>query len=132
MKVGINVIMYTIMSTTATQTPQGMPKRATSSLPGTNMLINSTAKRITKASPDDISKTLVILSLYLFVFISHLKYKRLQQCCSPINTQEVFYFSFIKARIFLGVQWWFTRSSTYTTSHSHFSPLGTLSRTSAS
>ena len=90
------------MSTTATQTTQGMPKRATSSLPGTNMLINSTTKRITKASPDDISKTLVILSLYLFVFISHLKYKRLQQRCSPINTQEVscLFFFYKGANIF--------------------------------
>ena len=72
MKVGINVIMYTIMSTTATQTPQDMPRRDTSSLPGTKMFINRTTKRITKASPDDINKALVILSFcfWLFFFIS--------------------------------------------------------------
>ena len=61
MKIAIIVIIYTIMSATATQTPQDMPRRDTSSLPGTKTLINRTTKRTTNASPDDNSKTLVIL-----------------------------------------------------------------------
>lgn len=72
MKIAIIVIIYTIMSATATQTPQDMPRRDMSSLPGTKTLINRTTKRITNASPDDNSKTLVILAFcfWLFFFIS--------------------------------------------------------------